>query len=288
MLGDFANRLGDWPSLFVPHVTILAVCQPLWVKPDLNNVKSTLNHGLGIDYGRFLCHNLPMTSVLLVDDEKMITDPLVRALTQAGYEVTVADNGRDGLALARQKQPDVVVLDVMMPQMDGWDVCRALRQDSTVPILMLTALGDEVDRILGLELGADDYLTKPFSTRELIARLKALLRRVELDRRQQSAGDQIVAGNLRLELNTHRAFKDGAELMLRQKEYDLLSLLLSRPGEVITRAEFFDRVWGTDWLGDTRTLDVHIRWLREKIEADPGQPRLIQTVRGVGYRFAVD
>jgi DNA-binding response OmpR family regulator len=209
-------------------------------------------------------------------------------LTQAGYQVTVADNGRDGLALAREKQPDVVVLDVMMPQMDGWDVCRALRQDSTVPILMLTALGDEVDRILGLELGADDYLTKPFSTRELIARLKALLRRVELDRRQQTAGDQIVVGGLRLELNTHRAFKDGQELMLRQKEYDLLSLLLSRPGDVITRAEFFDRVWGTDWLGDTRTLDVHIRWLREKIEEDPGQPRLIQTVRGVGYRFAAE
>ena len=181
--------------------------------------------------------------------------------------------------------PDVVILDVMMPQMDGWDVCRALRQDSAVPILMLTALGDEVDRILGLELGADDYLTKPFSTRELIARLKALLRRVELDRRQQMVGDQIIQGNLRLELNAHRAFKDGQELLLRQKEYDLLTLLLSRPGEVINRADFFDRVWGTNWLGDTRTLDVHIRWLREKIEEDPSQPRLIQTVRGVGYRF---
>ncbi len=227
-----------------------------------------------------------MTSVLLVDDEKMITDPLVRALTQAGYQVWVAHNGRDGLTMAREKQPDVVVLDVLMPQMDGWDVCRALRQDSTVPILMLTALGDEVDRILGLELGADDYLTKPFSTRELIARLKALLRRVELDRRQQTTSDQIIVGVLRLELSTHRAFKADQELLLRQKEYDLLTLLLSRPGEVITRAEFFDRVWGTDWLGDTRTLDVHIRWLREKIEDDPSQPRLIQTVRGVGYRFA--
>jgi DNA-binding response OmpR family regulator len=229
-----------------------------------------------------------MTSVLLVDDEKMITDPLVRALTQAGYQVMVANNGRDGLALAREKQPDVVVLDIMMPQMDGWDVCRALRQDSTVPILMLTALGDEVDRILGLELGADDYLTKPFSTRELIARLKALLRRVELDRRQQTASDQISAANIRLELNTHRAFKDEQELMLRQKEFDLLTLLLSRPGEVITRAEFFDQVWGTNWLGDTRTLDVHIRWLREKIEVDPGRPRLIQTVRGLGYRFTAE
>jgi DNA-binding response OmpR family regulator len=202
--------------------------------------------------------------------------------------VWVADNGRDGLALAREKQPDVVVLDIMMPQMDGWDVCRALRRESTVPILMLTALGDEVDRILGLELGADDYLTKPFSTRELIARLKALLRRVELDRQEQTAVTELTVGNLRLELNTHRAFKGDQELSLRQKEYELLTLLLSRPGEVISRAEFFDRVWGTDWLGDTRTLDVHIRWLREKIEADPGQPRLIQTIRGVGYRFAAE
>lgn len=229
-----------------------------------------------------------MTNILLVDDEVMITTPLAHALGQAGYQVTVANNGRDGLALARELKPDVVVLDVMMPQMDGWDVCRTLRQDSTVPILMLTALGDEVDRILGLELGADDYLTKPFSTRELIARLKALLRRVELDRRQQTAGDQLTLGNLVLELNTHRAFKDGQELPLRQKEYELLTLLLSRPGEVISRAEFFDRVWGTDWLGDTRTLDVHIRWLREKIEEDPSQPRLIHTVRGVGYRLVAE
>jgi DNA-binding response OmpR family regulator len=229
-----------------------------------------------------------MTTVLLVDDDKMITDPLARALTHAGYTVLVAHNGSEGLALANEKQPDVVVLDVMMPQMDGWDVCRILRQSSTVPILMLTALGDEVDRILGLELGADDYLTKPFSSRELIARLKALLRRVELDRHQQLVDDQVTVGDLRLEFNTRRAFKGDQELILRQKEFELLSLLISRPGEVITRAEFFDQVWGTDWLGDTRTLDVHIRWLREKIETDPSQPRLIQTVRGVGYRLAAE
>jgi two-component system alkaline phosphatase synthesis response regulator PhoP len=226
-----------------------------------------------------------MPSILIVDDEKMITAPLARALTQAGYTVLVAANGRDGLDMARSQKPDVVVLDVLMPEMDGWEVCRTLRQESTVPILMLTALGDEVDRVLGLELGADDYLSKPFSTRELIARLRALLRRIELDRRQQLADDTLVAGDLRVELDTYRAFSAGQELSLRQKEFDLLALLLSRPGEVISRAEFFDRVWGTEWLGDTRTLDVHIRWLREKIEVNPSQPRLIQTVRGVGYRF---
>ncbi len=229
-----------------------------------------------------------MTSILLVDDEQMITGPLTRALVQAGFQVWVAGNGRDGLALAREKRPDVVVLDIMMPQMDGWSVCSILRRESAVPILMLTALGDEVDRILGLELGADDYLTKPFSTRELIARLKALLRRVELDRQQQTSSQELTAGDLRLELNTHRAFRGDQELSLRHKEYELLTLLLSRPGETISRAEFFDQVWGTDWLGDTRTLDVHIRWLREKIEADPSRPRLIQTVRGVGYRFAAE
>lgn len=216
----------------------------------------------------------------------MITAPLARALTQAGYTVLVAANGLEGLAMARKQKVDVAVLDVLMPEMDGWEVCRTLRQESAVPILMLTALGDEVDRILGLELGADDYLVKPFSTRELIARLRALLRRVELDRRQQLAGDVLAVGELRLELNTYRAFLGGQELILRQKEFDILALLLSRPGEVISRAEFFDQVWGTDWLGDTRSLDVHIRWLREKIEDDPGRPQHIQTVRGVGYRFA--
>lgn len=232
------------------------------------------------------CATIPiMTTVLIVDDDKIITEPLAHALRQAGYVVLVAANGRDGLALALNQEPDVVVLDILMPGMDGWEVCRALRQESTVPILMLTALGEEIDRILGLELGADDYLTKPFSTRELIARLRALLRRIELDRRPSLTDDVLVAGDLRVDLTAHRAFKADKELVLRQKEFDLLVLLLSRPGEAITRSEFFERIWGTDWLGDTRTLDVHIRWLREKIEVDPSQPRLIQTVRGVGYRF---
>jgi DNA-binding response OmpR family regulator len=226
-----------------------------------------------------------MTHVLLIDDDELITRPLAAALQQSGYQVTVAHTGRRGLELALVEKPDVVILDVLMPAMDGWQVCQALRQHSTVPILMLTALGEEVDRILGLELGADDYLTKPFSTRELQARLRALLRRVHLDRGHQEDTTPLHAGDLRVDLVTRRAFKGSTELTLRYKEFELLSFLMSRPGQAVTRAELFDKVWGTDWLGDTRTLDVHIRWLREKIEDNPSAPRYIQTVRGVGYRF---
>lgn len=223
--------------------------------------------------------------VLLIDDDPLITRPLERALQQAGYQVSVAGDGATGLALARNQKPQVVILDVLMPGMDGWQVCRELRQHSAVPILMLTALGDEVDRILGLELGADDYLTKPFSTRELLARLRALLRRVELDRGYREDSSNLEVGPVRVDPGSRRAFKGEQELTLRYKEFELLALLISRAGQVVTRAELFDQVWGTEWLGDTRTLDVHVRWLREKIEDDPGNPRFIQTVRGVGYRF---
>jgi len=228
-----------------------------------------------------------MTTILLIDDEKMITAPLARQLRQSGYRVLVAHDGRAGLELSRSENPDLVILDVLMPEMDGWEVCKAIRQSSPVPILMLTALGDEIDRILGLELGADDYITKPFSTRELKARIRALLRRVELDRAGQPPQTaEFRAGQIRLNVDTRRVCKGNELLTLRYKEFELLSLLISRAGEVISRAELFDKVWGTDWLGDTRTLDVHIRWLREKIEDDPSRPRYIQTVRGVGYRFA--
>ena len=225
-----------------------------------------------------------MPHILLIDDETMITDPLARALREAGFTVDVAHDGASGLEMGLKANPDLVVLDVMLPGMDGWQLCQALRRQSNVPILMLTALGEEVDRILGLELGADDYLTKPFSMRELLARIRALLRRVRLD--QQPNTTEFVGGDLRLNLESRRLFKAGEALTLRYKEFELLSLLMGRRGEVVTRAELFDEVWGTDWLGDTRTLDVHIRWLREKIEADPSQPQLIQTVRGVGYRLA--
>lgn len=226
-----------------------------------------------------------MTRIVVIEDDHMITQPLARALRGADYEVDVAHDGTAGLALVQQTAPDLVVLDIMLPGMDGWEVCKAIRASSVVPILMLTALNDEVDRVLGLELGADDYITKPFSTRELIARIKALLRRVAFDTANVTQRERLVVGPLEIHLDTRRVFKNGVELSLRFKEFELLSLLAARAGQVVSRAEIFDRVWGTDWLGDMRTLDVHIRWLREKLEADPSHPRLIQTVRGVGYQF---
>lgn len=225
-----------------------------------------------------------MTKILLIDDDKLITDPLARALESRSYDVHVAHDGESGLAAALTIQPDIVLLDVMMPKMDGWEVCRQLRQQSGVPILMLTALGDEVDRILGLELGADDYLTKPFSTRELLARIKAMLRRVAIDKTPTAVSIQKI-GSLTINFDTRELFKNNQLLPLRYKEFELLTLLTRNVGQVVTRATIFDEVWGTDWLGDTRTLDVHIRWLREKIEDEPSSPKVIQTVRGVGYRF---
>ncbi|MEM7346300.1 MAG: response regulator transcription factor [Chloroflexota bacterium] len=226
-----------------------------------------------------------MIKIILIDDDPLITDPLARALKQQGYEVLVAHDGQAGVDLFLAEQPNLVVLDILMPVMDGWAVCRRLREESVVPILMLTALDEEIDRILGLELGADDYLTKPFSTRELIARIKAMLRRVQFDQTTPPA-KTLTLGAITVDIEARQALKSGVPLELRYKEFELLSLLLGKSGQVISRADILDQVWGIDWLGDTRTLDVHVRWLREKIEDDPSQPRYVQTVRGVGYRFA--
>jgi DNA-binding response OmpR family regulator len=227
-----------------------------------------------------------VTEILLIEDDPLIRGPVVRALEAASYQVKAAANGASGLELALELDFDVIILDILLPEMDGWEVCKAVRKHSTVPILMLTALSDEVDRVLGLELGADDYLTKPFSTRELMARIKALLRRVEMDTQHFKRPQTIQIRDITLSLETRQVMKGGELLSLRYKEFELLSLLVINAGQVVTRAQIFDQVWGTDWLGDMRTLDVHIRWLREKLEDDPGNPELIQTVRGVGYRFA--
>ena len=229
-----------------------------------------------------------MAKVIIIEDDRLIAEPIVRALQNLGYETHAAFDGQQGLDLVLSHHPDLVILDIMLPSMDGWEVCKTIREKSVVPILMLTALSEEIDRILGLELGADDYLTKPFSTRELMARIKALLRRVEFDRSQVTHYNKLTLGNFRIDIDQRQAFKSDKEIPLRYKEFELLCLLAVNAGEIVTRAEIFDKVWGTEWLGDMRTLDVHIRWLREKLENGPSDPRYIQTVRGVGYRFVVD
>lgn len=226
-----------------------------------------------------------MPSILLIDDDQRLTGPVERQLTALGFRVSIARDGPTGLRLALLEKPDVIVLDLMLPGMDGWAVCRAIREFSQTPIIMLTALDSEEDRVRGLEMGADDYLGKPFAFSELVARVRSMLRRVQWD--QDAAPEaEVKIGDVLLKRDARRVFKAGTELTLRNKEYELLTLLIQNAGKVIDRELVFNQVWGTDWLGDTRTLDVHIRWLRQKLEDDPSAPRYIQTVRGVGYRFA--
>lgn len=225
-----------------------------------------------------------MAHILLIDDERKITDPLRASFERAGYIVSVANDGHAGLSMAMVEQPDVIVLDIMMPGLDGWEVCQQVRQRSPVPIIMLTALDDSVDRIKGLEIGADDYLVKPFSYKELEAHVRAMLRRVQLDRGEHTP-QSITVGDLCLDLEARTLTRAGRDIALRHKEFEILALLMSHLGKVVTRDQLFDEVWGTDWLGDTRTLDVHMSWLRAKLNCDAAHPTYLQTVRGVGYRF---
>jgi two-component system response regulator RegX3 len=222
--------------------------------------------------------------ILVVDDERLIVDSVKYGLQKEGYSVVVAYDGEQAIAQARAEKPDLVVLDIQLPKKDGWAVCREIRLDSRAPIIMLTARNDEADKVLGLELGADDYLVKPFSLRELLARVRAALRRAT--EYAEPVIQTLTVGIVQIDSKGHRVTCNGQVLELTRKEYDLLETLMSRAGQVIKRNELIDKVWETDWVGDTRTLDVHIRWLREKIEHDPSKPRYIQTVRGVGYRFA--
>lgn len=224
-----------------------------------------------------------MATILLVEDDVTLAETLRYNMEREGYAVLLAGDGVQGLELARRDQPDLVVLDIMLPRLDGFSVCRILRHESNVPIIMLTARQDEVDRIAGLELGADDYLSKPFSLGELLARIRAIMRRSE--RQPRMSREVLEAGTLRVDTSSRRAWRDGRELALPQKEFDLLACLIRNHGIALTRDLLLERVWGLDFIGDSRTVDVHIRWLREKIELDPGRPRYIQTVRGVGYRF---
>jgi DNA-binding response OmpR family regulator len=228
-----------------------------------------------------------MAKLLIVEDDATLRMTLRYNFEREGHGVVVAEDGKQALEKADLEKPDAIILDVMLPQLDGFDVCRILRRESTVPILMLTARDEEVDKIVGLELGADDYMTKPFSVRELIARVRAMLRRVEMLRSTERDPDTRVlrAGDVSIDLDARRVERAGQTIPLKRKEFDLLVHLMRQPGRVFTRNELLESVWGYPFGDDTRTIDVHIRWLREKIEEDPGNPRRLETVRGVGYRF---
>lgn len=238
--------------------------------------------------------------ILVVDDEAVLVETIAYNLEQAGYQVLTAADGGSALEAARRETPDLVILDLMLPEMDGLEVCRQLRREhttATIPIMMLTAKGDEIDKVVGLEVGADDYVTKPFGRRELLARVRALLRRADYPAAgndhtsQETSGEvprpsrELVAGPLRIDLAGRRVNCRGQDLELQPKQFDLLTYLVRNRGTVLTRDQLLQNVWGYDYVGDTRTVDVHVRWLREKLEEDPANPKLIQTVRGVGYCF---
>jgi DNA-binding response OmpR family regulator len=221
--------------------------------------------------------------ILVVDDEPTLVATLKYNLEREGYHVVTAGDGETGLSAARANRPDLILLDLLLPAMDGLEICRILRREMTTPILMLTAKTDEIDKVVGLELGADDYVTKPFSMRELLARVRALLRRAETSLSGET--DVLVAGDLLIDLRRREASRGDRVLALRPKEFDLLVFFLRNRGRAFTRDQLLNQVWGYDFVGETRTVDVHIRWLRQKIENVPGKPSRLITVRGLGYRF---
>ena len=223
-----------------------------------------------------------MTRVLVVEDEESFSDALSYMLRREGYETEVAEDGRAALAAFDRTGADLVLLDLMLPGLSGTEVCRSLRASSSVPIIMLTARDSEVDKVVGLELGADDYVTKPFSHRELVARIRAVLRRGQ---EPDLMPDTLEAGPVRMDVERHVVTVDGSEQRLPLKEFELLEMFLRNPGRVLTRGQLIDRVWGSDYVGDTKTLDVHVKRLRAKIEPSPSTPRYIVTVRGLGYKF---
>ncbi|QDO87643.1 response regulator transcription factor [Ornithinimicrobium ciconiae] len=224
-----------------------------------------------------------MTRILVVEDEESFSDPLSYMLQKEGYDVAVAETGPDALTEFDRNGADLVLLDLMLPGLSGVDVCRSLRAKSSVPVIMLTAKDSEVDKVVGLEIGADDYVTKPYSGRELLARIKAVLRRqVEPEELLPST---VESGPVRMDVERHTVSVNGTSVSLPLKEFELLEMLLRNAGRVLTRGQLIDRVWGSDYVGDTKTLDVHVKRLRAKIEPDPGKPQHIITVRGLGYKF---
>jgi len=227
-----------------------------------------------------------MTRILIIEDEISFSEALSFLLEKEGFETRVTETGKQGIAAFNEEQFDLVLLDLMIPEISGIDVCRTIRTHSNIPIIMLTAKDSEVDKVVGLELGADDYVTKPYSARELVARIKAVLRRGVAD---DSSGSESIGihsvGGIRMDIERHQVTVKGALISLPLKEFELLEFLMRNSGRVLTRGQLIDRVWGGDYYGDTKTLDVHIKRLRSKIEDDPANPVLIQTIRGLGYKF---
>ncbi len=223
-------------------------------------------------------------TILVVEDEASLASTLSYNLRKNGFNVVSAADGLEGLQVARRDRPDAIVLDLMLPKMDGLEVCRRVRAESDVPILMLTAKSEELDKVVGLEMGADDYLTKPFSMRELMARVRALLRRAG-GREASEDASKIVVGDITLDVRGRAVHRKDQEVVLKPKEFDLLFFLARNAGQVFSREQLLENVWGYDFFGGSRTVDVHVRWLREKLEERPAQPRHILTVRGVGYKF---
>jgi DNA-binding response OmpR family regulator len=224
-------------------------------------------------------------TILVVDDETTLRETLVDALEADGFRVVAAADGREALALFRSERPDLILLDVMLPELSGVEVCRIIRAESSVPIVMLTAKDSELDKVVGLELGADDYVTKPFSLRELSARIRALFRRSEQAVALETPPGVVDLDRVQVDLAGHRLLRDGETLPIKPKAFELLTFLIRHPGQVFTRDQLLERVWGYDYAGETRTVDVHIHWLRSQVEEDPSAPRFIHTVRGVGYVF---
>jgi two-component system response regulator RegX3 len=224
-------------------------------------------------------------TILVVDDETTLRETLVEALESEGFRVVSAADGREALTIFRAERPDLVLLDLMLPELSGIEVCRIIRAESGVPIVMLTAKDSELDKVVGLELGADDYVTKPFSLRELSARIRALFRRSEQAVASENPPAVVDLGRVQVDIAGHRLLRDGDALPIKPKAFELLLFLLRHPGQVFTRDQLLERVWGYDYAGETRTVDVHVHWLRSQIEDEPSSPQFIHTVRGVGYGF---